>query len=469
MTEQQTIFNLIRQILSRSFSILMVSLIAAFSVGIASMWIYTPQYRTQALITVYSRNSSSVVYKAQETANVFKEVITSNLLQKKVAEAIGEQSLPGSLSCSNVTNTNMITLAVTADTPQNAMTTINAVLEHHQLVTEKLLRSMVLQVLETPSVPVVPLTAYRPVRMLLISFAAAAALQCAVLLCWLYLRDDIKHEQEVEAKLDTTLFATVYHEDLHKGFRMLRRNRSREHVGLLISNPVTSFGYIETIQKMTVRLEYQAKEQNIKTIVISSMQENEGKSTIAANLALTLIKMDKKVLLVDLDLRKPALFKLFETVYENDDPQIGDMLSGKAAPAYTEMKMPEPNLYLLAGRRSYANAEQLLDQTRSILDALKDEVDYVIIDTPPMAAAADAEMVIQCADAALLVVRQNVSVAKDINDGIDLFRAANCHLFGCVFNNVQTGLPGSNLFRGKEYDYHYQKRYGNNYGKRDET
>ncbi len=467
MTEQHTIFNLIRQIINRSFSILMVSLIAAFSVGIVSMQTYTPRYRTQALITVYSRNSSSVVYKAQETANVFREVITSNLLQKKVAEAIGEQSLPGSLSCSNVTNTNIITLAVTADTPQDAMTTVNAVLDHHGVVTEKLLRGMVLQVLEPPAVPTTPISPYRQVRTLLISFAAATALQCAVLFFWLYMRDDIKHEQEVEAKLDTSLFATVYHEDLHKGFRLLRR--SREHVGLLINNPVTSFGYIETLQKMSVRLEYQAKEHGIKTVVVSSMQENEGKSTIAANLALTLVKMGRRVLLMDLDLRKPAMFKLFETVYENDDPQIGDMLAGKLAPVYSKMKLLEPNLYLLAGKRSYVNAEQLLDQTGVLLDALKEDVDYIIIDTPPMSAAADTETVIQYADAALLVVRQNVSVAKDINDGIDLFRAAGCHLLGCVFNNVQTGLPGGNLFRGQEYGYHYKKYYGNYYGKRDES
>jgi len=173
-------------------------------------------------------------------------------------------------------------------------------------------------------------------------------------------------------------------------------------------------------------------------------------------------------LLMDLDLRKPAMFKLFKTVYEKDEPQISDMLARKIAPAYSAMKLLKPNLYLLSGNRSYSNAEQLLDHTGKLLEALKDRVDYIIIDTPPMSAAADTEMVMQCADGALLVVRQNASIAKDINDGIDLFQAADCHLLGCVFNNVETGLPGSKLFRGKDYDYHYQKRYGNYYNRKKE-
>ena len=259
-------------------------------------------------------------------------------------------------------------------------------------------------------------------------------------------------------------------EDMNKGFKLLNKN-AKKRKGILVTNPVTSFGYIETFQKMCMKLEYKAKEKGCQSIVVTSVKENEGKSTVSANLALSLAKMGKNVFLLDLDLRKPAMFKLFEIAYDKADVQIGDVLNGSAEIQESVHQVDNMSLYVLAGNRSYRNSVRMLsgEVLGELLASIKTEVDYIIIDTPPIDAVADAEEVMRYADAGLLVVRQNGAITKDINDAIDVFRSTKCKLLGCVYNDVESGFIGSTIFKSEGYNYRYgySKRYKNRYEKRE--
>lgn len=472
MTEQIDMINITRRVIRQWFLILMMSIIVALLAGIVAVRRYQPTYQTQAIIAVYGKESyGSVVYDAQDTADVFREIIASNLLQKKVAEAMGKSYLPGSIYSSNIKNTNMITLTAVGNSPQAAMEVMNGVLDHHHVVTSQLLSDMVLQVLEAPAVPTAPIEHFNELKVLVLAFAVSICLLCGILVVIIYLRDDIKNEQQVEKKLDTSLFATVYHEDLDKGFSFFHWKTKKKRKGILVTNPVTSFGYIETFQKMCMKLEYKAKEKGYQSIVVTSVKENEGKSTVSANLALSLAKMGKSVVLLDLDLRKPAMFKLFEIAYDKADVQIGDVLSGNAEVSEATHQVDGMSLYIVAGNRSYRNSVRMLsgEVLKDLFDTIKEDVDYIIIDTPPIDAVADAEEVMRYADAGLLVVRQNGAITKDINDAIDVFRSTKCKLLGCVYNDVETGFVGSRIFKSEGYNYRYgySRRYKNRYEKRE--
>ena len=462
MAEQIDIMNIIRRVLKQWMIIMLTAIIIACGSGIVASRIYKPQYVAQTIIVVYDKDAGSGINSAEETVAVFKEIITSNLLQKKVAEVLGIPSLPGTISCENVPNTNMIIMKVKSDTPQDTMLVMNGVLDHYDEAVSQLLGNNVLRVLEEPQVPVAPETAFDEFDVLAKVFIAVVALMSGALLLFYYFRDDIKNEKQVETKLDVKLFASIPHENLQKGFRLKPRT---EKVGLLLTNPVTSFGYIETFKKICVKLHYQTKKRRRKVLLITSVQENEGKSTVSANLALSLAKSGKNVLLVDADLRKPAQFKLFTQTYQKEDPQIGSVLSGHHELGDAVRRIDDTNVYLLAGNRSYKNATKLLlsETAMEVYGRMKEAVDYVIVDTPPLYQAADAEELMRFADAGLLVVRQNCSKTKDINDAIDVFRKTNCRLLGCIFNDVETGIlgkviPGIDNYHGK-YGYgNYKKK-----------
>ena len=219
---------------------------------------------------------------------------------------------------------------------------------------------------------------------------------------------------------------------------------------------------METFQKLCMKLDYRMKQQGGKTVLVTSVQENEGKTTVSANLALSLAKRGKKVLLVDCDLRKPAQYKLFGQTYGKGNPQIGNVLAGKETPQQAARTLRDTEMLLLAGSRSYKNATKLVVSrtAEQAFAQMAEAVDYVILDTPPLYLTADTEELMRYADAGLLVVRQNCSRVRDINDAVDIFKKADCPLLGCVLNNLQTGLLGGVSTLGDGYQYRYSYGYG---------
>ena len=81
---------------------------------------------------------------------------------------------------------------------------------------------------------------------------------------------------------------------------------------VLLTNPGTSFQYVEDMKKLARKVSSKMKEKNAKTLLVASVEENEGKSTVAANLALALAEESEKVLLIDADLRKPSQYKILD-------------------------------------------------------------------------------------------------------------------------------------------------------------
>lgn len=460
MTERVDIINIVRQVLGQWLVILLLGVIVASGTGIAASRIYQPHYESEALIVVYEKGSAtSGVKSASTTADLFQEVITSSLLQKKVAEILGISSLPGRISCENIPNTNMILLKAQASTPKDVMVVLNGVLDHYKEATSGLLGGVILQVLEEPKVPMAPMDAYDEGKLLGKAFLGTLAGVALLMFLYFYFRDDVKNEEEVEKKLDTKLFGTIYHENLRKGFF---RRHHREKTELLVNNPVTSFGYIETFQKLCVKLEHKMKKRESKVILVTSVQENEGKSTVASNLALSLAKRGKKVLLVDLDLRKPTQWMLFGQNYAKTMPQVRTVLTGKDDFEDAVRTVKDSSLSLLAGNRSCKNSTRLIVSSyfAQIFEKWKTSAEYVIIDTPPLQYVADAEELMRYADAGLLVVRQNCSRTKDINDAIDVFSKMGCELLGCILNDVKTGLFGDVISKGDDYRYQYGYGYG---------
>lgn len=142
-----------------------------------------------------------------------------------------------------------------------------------------------------------------------------------------------------------------------------------------------------------------------RVLVVTSADTMEGKTTVASNLAITLAKIGRNVLLIDGDIRKPALHDIFEI--DNSTGLVDCLLSDRDIPGSFIRQTPIPNLSVLpSGPSADANANLLFSPDLATLIAnWKRQYDMVIIDTPPMLRMPDARLLARVSDAVVLVVR----------------------------------------------------------------
>ena len=452
---------ILRDVLKRWYLIVVAALLAGMIAYTASDLLYVPVYSTTTTFVVSVQGSSTTVYQnlsaTSNLATVFSEVLNSSLLRSAILEELGMTSFDGTISASAVEETNLLTMKVTASDPRTAFLVTQAVIENHQIVSYQVLGDTILEVLQAPKVPVSPVNQKASLSYMKKASVLAAAAVFLLLAFLSYKRDVIRSKQEAEKKLDCRILGEIGHE---RKYKTLWAAMKRRKTSILITNPTSSFLFVETIRKLRRRVEKQMPA-NGRVLMVTSVIENEGKSTVAMNLALAFAQKGKRVLLLDCDLRKPACHKILDYPWEGAGTI--DVANGSASLENTVVQMKNTNLFLLLQRRSTRNSTDISgsDGMASLIQKAKERFDFVVIDTPPMSVAPDVECIMELADASLLVVQQNMVQADVINHAITALQGAKSKLLGCVVNNVY----GVTLSHGGGYGYGYgYGRYGK-YGK----
>lgn len=461
------IYSIIRALLKDWWMILTAGLIGAMIAFVMVGSAYTPTYTSSMTFIVSSKgstNSLSDLNAANEMAETFSEVLNSRLLKKKVQQELNLGYLPGTINTHVVEGTNLMSLSVSAPSPEHAFKIMKSVLNNYSEITQYVLENIVLDVMEAPQVPMAPSNPVSADAMMKKYALIGMALMAALLALIDYLKDDIKNEKEVEQKLDTKLFGTIYHETKNKTLRSKLKKTKR---GLLITDQISSFMFVENYKKLRTKLMYKTKQNNLKVILVTSVMENEGKSTVATNLALALAQKSDKVVLLDGDMRRPAVYKILEKKLEKQQ-EIGEYLNGNIPIKNVVHYDENSGLHLLIGSKHYPNSTEMVsgERMRSLMKAVRTLADYIVIDSPPTSLMADAEVLAEYADVSLLVVRQGMSETRYINDAIDILEGGHSELLGCIYNDVKTGVfSGKRVMSGYGYGG-YKYGYGKHgYGK----
>ena len=454
-------YTMSMDILKEWMSILFIALAAFFLAYSVQVYQYHKTYTTTTTFTVSSKNYEYSVYNrlstVQKTANSFKQIMDSSILRKKAAQQMGLSYLPCSLYVTQVDMTNLITLSVTASDPKQAFDVMNAVLEAYPEVSEKIMGDVVLHVLEAATVPEKPDRPFYPLPLMGKAFVLALAAAAFLFGALSVLRDTVRREWEVEDKLDTVLLGTLYHEKKYRSLWGKFRQRKKKS-SILLLHPDTSFRYVESIRKIAQMVHNKMRQKEARVLLVASVRENEGKSTVAANLALALAEQGQKVLLMDCDLRKPAQYKIFG-VNKDDFCGLGEILETGSLPENFLYHPDNLAIWLLLNSKSLPESTDLISgqQLARIIRLMRGKMDYIILDSSPMTVAADTEELVDAADASLLVVRQHESLVREINDAIDILNGQSQKVLGCVFNDV----AGENsISHGYGYGYGGYGRYG---------
>lgn len=452
---------LVQDVLKRWLGIVVVTVLVGIGIYIVNDMNFKPVYRTDATLVVTTRDSTTTVYSnldsTKELASVFSKLLNSSVMRNTIVEELGLPGFDGSITASQIVETNLVTIQVTATDPRTAFLVMESVIEKHWLVTEEVVGDIVLEVLQLPQVATAPANTFNMSRRVRTAMLLAALLSCAGIMVISYSRDTVRSREEAERKLRCWCLGEIPHE---KRYKTLADLTDRRKSSLIITNPATSFQFVETIRRLRRRVEQYMADGRV--LMVTSMAENEGKSTIAVNLALALSQKHEDVLLVDLDLRKPACWKILSM--KGGGYGTIDVLSGRTELAQAVAETPGGSLSVLPERLPASNAERYLrsEQMQSMLRTARARYRYVILDMPPMSVAPDVEYMMEYADDALLVVRQNQACARELNKAISVLEGGNAKLLGCVLNNVYT----SGISSGGSYGHGYGK-YGSygRYGK----
>lgn len=231
-----------------------------------------------------------------------------------------------------------------------------------------------------------------------------------------------------------------------------------------------SFAMAEAHKRLRTNVMFSfADEEECHVIGITSAMAHEGKSTTSMNLAYDLMKAGKKTLLIDADMRLSRIAKYLEL---NRSPGLSNMLVGKSGNSDIVQKTSvQDGLNVITCGDIPPNPTELLASKRFglILDALKEEYEYIIIDLPPVTEVADALIASQLADGMIVVVRQEFADKRLLDDTINQLNLSGARILGLVMTCVEHASKyGKYKYKknlGKKYGYHYGygKRYGYNY------
>lgn len=256
-----------------------------------------------------------------------------------------------------------------------------------------------------------------------------------------YLDNTIKSVEEVERRYELTVLGMVE----------LLAAKDGDVIKVIIDKPQSSIA--ESYKIIQSALLLSSADAPPKKIHITSMLPGEGKSTTVVNLARTLARAGFSVMVLDADMRRPTIHKIFGVANTNG---LSTYLAGTDTSQIT-FHTPEKNINCIPAGPIPPMPSELLSSPRmaSLLQAMEAEYDFVLIDSPPVINVTDSMILSKLAQGTLIVVKANTTTYDQMDAGIKRLLNIQAHLLGVVLNGVDTKKGGYYYSQGYAYSGYY--------------
>ncbi|MBR5245823.1 MAG: P-loop NTPase [Clostridia bacterium] len=402
--------------------------------------IYEPQYISESTFVVSPRSNGSYVgfYASLNTTNemagVFSEVFTSDVLKRKIREDLNEPDLSFTINAKVATGTNILCVSAIADSPKDAQSVMLSLMDNYGEVSEYLFGGVVLDTLKAPQVITTPYNPPNIVKTMILGMGASAFATIAIIVVLSIMRKTIKTRDSAKIHMEDSPLGILLKV---KKSKLKYRLKNHKKSPLLITNMATGFSYVESMMQTSHKIFHKMRKNNQNVLLVTSCAENEGKSTIASNLALYMEKHGKRVALVDFDLRHPSIQTIFSEqsnlcpmydIYDCLENGIPDTV-GKG----------DSLLEIIYCSKPFRHPDRFLtgEKIDSFISELRNKVDYIILDSSPYTVAADTSMILQHADSVVMVVRQDWVPYKILQDIAEELDSEKAEYLGYILNNYR--------------------------------
>ena len=431
---------------------------------------YTPQYTAAATFTVTPKGDSLSAYTSissnastQQLEKTFPYIITSAPLTRVVAEDLGLSDVPGTLTATAVEDTNLFTITVTSSNYETAYNVLKSVINNYPSVAEYVVGATDLVLVVPPSASSTPINPISYREKALIGTAVGALLGLLIVFFLENFNHTVRHPDEIRKLLNNQRLGSIV--------KVVKKKSSHSTGSLTIDDAHTDPRFKESVFSIRNKIIKLCADQKINSVMVASTTTNEGKTTVAANLAIALAKKHYRTVIIDCDLRNPTVRQQLN-IPESCSLGIVDVITGTCSLQDAIVKTKKNGLYVLPGTIPVNNASELMGskQLADLVAALEKIFDYVVIDAPPVGIVSDALEMKDYVGGLVFVVRQDYAKVSKILDSISLFGYSKIKILGCIFNMASGvlstrgyGRYGYNSYGGYG-SYGSYGRYGYGYG-----
>ncbi len=428
--------------------------------------IYQPEYTASATYIVssdytygYSGNSYNQTI-ADGLATTLQYIFDSDIMKSTIAEDLGTDSIPGTLSVSVVEDTNMFTISATASEGQLAYDILQSAIESYPSIARYIIGSTSLEVMEESGIPYEASNVDWSKGAAKTGMVVGVVIDFFVLLFFALTKRTIRKVKDFEKLLNIRCVAAVP----KVKFKKRGKKTGAEAKVILIDNFRVPSGFVEAMRSVRRRIEDDYDDNNHKVYLVTSALPSEGKSTIASNIALSLALKGKSVILADMDLRNPSVADTFNM--KPASKGTVDVLRQTCSLERALVKYEDTQLSILPGGKAITRPARVLtsENAKEFIESLKKKADYVILDTPPCALLSDAMLTANGADAGIFVVRQDYARIDKIIEGIENLSETGIDILGCLLNNAEVGVTQTGYGQGYGYGRYGYGRGDSGYG-----
>lgn len=418
------------------FSLILVASI--FLGTIYSYYFKAPKYNASSTLLLIPNNASEQVTSSELNlnselistySNIAKEPKILNKVINNLTLDMSAEELLSNLKISNIPGTYMIKVVAESSKPKEAMNISN---ELSNVFLDEIKEIYRLENIGIVDKAEMPISSYNinHFKDITASFIAGVILACLVITFEYLFDNTVKTEEDIENYIEIKTLGRV----------PLNLERNKE---LIDRTNVKSYA-LECINTIRTNILYMTAIKTAKTILITSSREQEGKSFISSNISAAFADIDKRVLLIDADMRKGRTDKIFDV---NNLYGLSDYLCAMTGNIREDLKLGKkyvieseiPNLHILTHGTTPPNPAELLtsDNMKELIKLLKKVYDIIIIDAPPCMPVSDSIILSTIADAIVITVNSEKTKIKELIEVKKSIDIVGGNIIGAILNKVK--------------------------------